>query len=90
MRALAAIVAWLRPAVFASALWTDVEDSALRKDYANVGTQLDLRFSRDFKFGAEYSDNEIYNYFLQDSWGNYSFYVPRNPVTGVADGTCVG
>ena len=27
----------------------------------------------DIKFGAEYSDNEIYNYFLQDAWGNYSF-----------------
>lgn len=28
----------------------------------------------DLKFGAEYSDNEIYNFFLQDAWGNYSFY----------------
>jgi len=37
----------------------------------------------DIKFGAEYAENEIYNYFLQDSWGNYSFYVPR--VGGVAD-----
>lgn len=37
----------------------------------------------DIKFGAEYSDNDIYNYFLQDSWGNYSFYVPR--ANGVAD-----
>ena len=37
----------------------------------------------DLKFGAEYSDNDIYNYFLQDSWGNYSFYVPR--VNGVND-----
>lgn len=38
----------------------------------------------DLKFGAEYSDNEIYNYFLQDSWGNYSFYLPNvvDPVTG--------
>lgn len=31
----------------------------------------------DLKFGAEYSESEIYNFFLQDSWGNYSFYVPR-------------
>ena len=30
----------------------------------------------DLKFGAEYSDNDIYNFFLQDAWGNYSFYVP--------------
>ena len=28
----------------------------------------------DLKFGFEYSDNEIYNFFLQDAWGNYSFY----------------
>jgi len=28
----------------------------------------------DIKFGFEYSDNEIYNFFLQDAWGNYSFY----------------
>ncbi len=37
----------------------------------------------DLKLGAEYSENEIYNYFLQDSWGNYSFYVPK--VGGVSD-----
>lgn len=30
----------------------------------------------DVKFGFEYSDNDIYNFFLQDSFGNYSFYVP--------------
>lgn len=28
----------------------------------------------DLKFGAEYSENEVYNFFLQDSWGNYNFY----------------
>ena len=33
----------------------------------------------DVKFGGEYSDNDIYNFFLQDAWGNYSFYVPNNP-----------
>ncbi|WP_246197265.1 TonB-dependent receptor [Pseudoxanthomonas sacheonensis] len=37
----------------------------------------------DIKFGAEYSENEIYNFFLQDAWGNYSFYVPT--VNGVSD-----
>ncbi|CAN7192094.1 TonB-dependent receptor [Pseudoxanthomonas sp. LjRoot168] len=36
----------------------------------------------DIKFGAEYSENEIYNFFLQDYWGNYSFYVPRPLVGG--------
>jgi hypothetical protein len=35
---------WLRPAVFASALWTDPERSD-RKDYASVGAQVDLRFT---------------------------------------------
>ena len=28
----------------------------------------------DVKFGFEYADNDIYNFFLQDAWGNYSFY----------------
>jgi outer membrane receptor for ferrienterochelin and colicin len=28
----------------------------------------------DVKFGVDYSDNEIYNYFAQDSWGNYTFW----------------
>lgn len=37
--------AWLRPSVFASALWTDPQSSSLRKDYSNLGAQLDLRFS---------------------------------------------
>ena len=40
----------------------------------------------DIKAGGEYSENEIYNFFLQDSWGNYSFYVPKN-AAGVADFT---
>ena len=35
---------WLRPAVFAAGLWTDLSNSSLRKDYQSVGTQLDLRF----------------------------------------------
>ena len=37
----------------------------------------------DVKFGFEYSKNDIYNFFLQDAWGNYSFYVPI--VNGVQD-----
>ena len=36
---------WLRPAVFASALWTDPERKELRNRYASVGAQVDLRFS---------------------------------------------
>ena len=38
-------LAWLRPAIFATALWTDVANSAQRQDYANVGAQADLKFS---------------------------------------------
>ena len=37
----------------------------------------------DVKFGGEYSDNDIYNYFLQDSWGNYSFYGIENFRRGI-------
>ena len=37
----------------------------------------------EIKFGAEYSDNDIYNYFLQDSWGNYSFYGLNNFRNGI-------
>ena len=36
---------WLRPALFASTLWTDPNDASLRKDYSSLGTQLDLRFT---------------------------------------------
>ncbi len=35
---------WLRPAVFASGLWTDPGDTRVRKTYADLGTQVDLRF----------------------------------------------
>jgi hypothetical protein len=38
-------LSWLRPAVFASALWTDPERSTFRRDYASVGAQVDLHFS---------------------------------------------
>jgi hypothetical protein len=38
-------LAWMRPAVFASALWTDVESSGRRKSYGNVGGQVDLSFT---------------------------------------------
>jgi hypothetical protein len=37
--------AWLRPAVFASAMVTNMDNSALRQNYQNVGGQADLRFS---------------------------------------------
>jgi len=40
-----AYLTWLRPAVFASGLVTDPDKGELRKRYANVGGQVDLRFS---------------------------------------------
>jgi hypothetical protein len=36
---------WLRPAVFATALWTEPANSSLRQRYTNLGAQVDLRFS---------------------------------------------
>jgi len=38
-------LAWLRPALFATALWTDPSDSAFRTRYNNLGAQADLRFT---------------------------------------------
>ena len=38
-------LSWVRPAVFASALWTDPDRPGYRKDYQNVGVQFDLRIS---------------------------------------------
>jgi hypothetical protein len=36
---------WIRPAVFAGALSTNVEDAALRRTVGTIGSQLDVRFS---------------------------------------------
>jgi hypothetical protein len=36
---------WLRPSVFAAALWTDPERRELRQRYASLGAQVDLQFS---------------------------------------------
>ena len=36
---------WLRPSVFVAGLWADPGNSALRKEYASLGAQVDLRFS---------------------------------------------
>ncbi len=35
---------WLRPAVFTTGLWTDPGNRTLRKSYADLGVQADLRF----------------------------------------------
>ncbi len=36
---------WMRPAAFASALWTEPGNSAQRRRYGNLGAQVDFRFS---------------------------------------------
>ncbi len=36
---------WLRPTLFSSAITTNIDDSALRSNYYNVGAQLDLQFN---------------------------------------------
>lgn len=36
---------WLRTSVFAAGLWTEPTNASLRKEYASVGAQVDLRFS---------------------------------------------
>ena len=36
---------WLRPAIFATGLWTDPHDGGRRKGYASTGAQVDLNFS---------------------------------------------
>ena len=36
---------WLRPALFATALWTDADDGSAKRKLGSVGTKLDLRIS---------------------------------------------
>ncbi len=36
---------WLRPAIFGSILYTDLDSSSRRNEYQNLGTQVDLRFT---------------------------------------------
>ena len=36
---------WLRPALFATGLWTDPHDAGRRRSFASAGLQVDLRFS---------------------------------------------
>ena len=48
-------LAWLRPAVFASTLVTNVDDSALRANSESYGIQLDLRFTFMSRFNMTLS-----------------------------------
>ncbi len=43
-------LSYIRPALFASSLVTNVDDSALRIDAANIGTQLDLQFTVNTRY----------------------------------------
>lgn len=60
-------------------------NTLLTETYNYLGSATWRVGDHDIKFGAEYSDSDIYNFFLQDAWGNYSFYVPL--VGGVSDFT---
>ena len=37
----------------------------------------------DLKFGFEYSDNDVYNYYGRDAWGNYTFFGLDNFEDGI-------
>ena len=43
-------LSYIRPAIFASSIITNLDDSALRLDAANIGTQLDLRFTVNSRY----------------------------------------
>jgi hypothetical protein len=51
------------------------------------------RGDHELKFGADYQNNKIYNAFLQNVWGNYTFSctpnIAYNTVTGVTPGSNV-
>jgi len=46
----------------------------LTETWNYFGAATWLLGDHDLKVGAEFSDNDIYNFFLQDAYGNYSFY----------------
>ena len=48
-------LAWIRPAIFASALVTNVDDAALRSNSESYGIQLDLRFTFMSRFNMTLS-----------------------------------
>ncbi|MDH3757814.1 MAG: hypothetical protein OES93_08175, partial [Gammaproteobacteria bacterium] len=43
-------LSYIRPAIFASSIVTNLDDSALRLDAANIGTQLDLSFTVNSRY----------------------------------------
>ena len=46
---------WARPAIFASSLTTNLDDSALRQEATNVGAQLDFRFTVKSRYSLTFS-----------------------------------
>ena len=40
-----AFLEWMRPSIFASALVTNMDDSAIRREAVSVGAQVDFRFA---------------------------------------------
>lgn len=58
-------------------------NSLSTKTWDYFGSALWTLEDHDLKFGFQYSDNDIYNYFLQDSWGNYSFFGIDNFRNGI-------
>ncbi|MBD8527299.1 TonB-dependent receptor [Pseudomarimonas arenosa] len=48
-------------------------NTLLTETYDYFGSATWIVGDHDIKFGAEYQDNEIFNFFLQDFYGNYSF-----------------
>ena len=63
---------WMRPAVFTSALWTDPDRPAYRKDYQNVGGQVDFHFSvlhwYDMTFSIGYAAGYQGGRYKGDEW----------------------
>ena len=48
-------LSWVRPAIFATTLTTDFDDSELRDEVSNVGIQIDLRFTVMSRFSMTLS-----------------------------------
>jgi hypothetical protein len=51
-------------------------NTLLTKSWNSYGAGTWTLGDHDVKFGFETSDTKIYNFFLQDAWGNYTFAVP--------------
>jgi hypothetical protein len=63
---------WLRPSLFASALVTNLDDAGLRRNFQNIGSQIDFRFSLlsrlDMTFSLGYAYAFGYNQHKHDEF----------------------